>query len=67
MKKLTPYILLIPQMIIGAVFLAGLGTGIVQSLGVIPAFGMTKFTTQYYREVLQDPNLIAAVKYSLLT
>ena len=67
MKKLTPYILLIPQMIIGAVFLAGLGTGIVQSLGVIPAFGMTKFTTQYYREVLQDPNLIAAVKYSLFT
>ena len=37
-KKMTPYILLVPQLILGVVFIIGLGTGIIQSLGVIPAF-----------------------------
>jgi len=38
-KKMTPYLLLVPQLILGAVFIIGLLTGITQSLGVIPAFG----------------------------
>lgn len=54
-KKMTPYILLVPQLILGVVFIIGLGTGIIQSLGVIPAFGLTEPTLKYYKEVLTRP------------
>ena len=51
-KKITPYILLVPQLILGAIFIIGLGTGIIQSLGMIPAFGLTEPTLKYYKEIL---------------
>ena len=53
-KKITPYILLVPQLILGAIFIIGLGTGIIQSLGVIPAFGLTEPTLKYYKEILKE-------------
>ena len=55
-KKMTPYILLVPQLILGVVFIIGLGTGIIQSLGVIPAFGLTEPPLKYYMEVLTRPD-----------
>lgn len=64
-KKLTPYILLVPQLILGAVFIIGLGTGIIQSLGVIPAFGLTEPTFDYYKEVLTRSDTLQSLKYSL--
>ena len=64
-KKLTPYLLLVPQLIIGAIFIIGLGTGIIQSLGVIPAFGLTEPTLDYYKEVLTRPDTLQSLKYSL--
>ena len=64
-KKLTPYLLLVPQLLLGVVFLIGLGTGITQSLGVIPAFGLTEPTLKYYKEVLTRPDLLQSLKYSL--
>ncbi len=63
-KKMTPYILLVPQLILGVVFLIGLGTGIIQSLGVIPAFGLTEPTLKYYREVLTRPDTLQSLRYS---
>lgn len=64
-RKLTPYLLLVPQLIIGAVFIIGLGTGIIQSLGVIPAFGLTEPTLDYYKEVLTRPDTLQSLQYSL--
>ncbi len=64
-KKLTPYLLLVPQLIVGAIFIIGLGTGIIQSLGVIPAFGLTEPTLDYYKEVLTRPDTLQSLKYSL--
>ena len=64
-KKMTPYILLVPQLILGVVFIIGLGTGIIQSLGVIPAFGLTEPTLKYYKEVLTRPDLLQSLKYSM--
>ena len=64
-KKLTPYLLLVPQLLLGVVFLIGLGTGITQSLGVIPAFGLTEPTLAYYKEVLTRPDTVQSLKYSL--
>lgn len=64
-KKLVPYGLLIPQIILSMIFITGLVTGIVQSLGVIPAFGLTKPTLLYYREVLTDPGILKSIALSL--
>ena len=43
----------------------GLLTGIIQSLGVIPAFGLTEPTFDYYKEVLTRPDTLQSLKYSL--
>ena len=64
-KKMTPYLLLVPQLILGVVFIIGLLTGIIQSLGVIPAFGLTEPTFDYYIEVLTRPDTLQSLKYSL--
>lgn len=64
-KKMTPYLLLVPQAILGLIFIIGLGTGIIQSLGVIPAFGLTEPTLDYYKEVLTRPDTLGSLKYSL--
>lgn len=64
-KKLAPYLLLAPQIILSLLFLIGLATGITQSLGVIPAFGLREPTFQYYREVLTRPEMLKSVLYSL--
>lgn len=64
-KKLTPYVLLVPQIVLTVIFLIGLVTGITQSLGVIPAFGLTEPTLKYYKEVLTRPDMLESVLYSL--
>lgn len=65
MKKIVPYILLLPQILLTILFLTGLWTGITQSLGVIPAFGLEELTLQYYKEVLSRPDMLESVLYSL--
>lgn len=65
MKKMVPYLLLVPQILLAILFVTGLITGITQSLGVIPAFGLKEPTLAYYKEVLQRPDMLASVLYSL--
>lgn len=64
-KRMTPYLLLVPQLILGVVFLTGLLSGITQSLGVIPAFGLKTPTLEYYKEVLTRTDTLQSLKYSL--
>lgn len=64
-KKTIPYILLMPQIILSILFLTGLLTGITQSLGVIPAFGLNEWTFRYYKEVLTRPEMLESILYSL--
>ncbi len=64
-RKLTPYILLVPQILLTILFMIGLVTGITQSLGVIPAFGLTEPTIMYYKEVLTQPDLLKSALFSL--
>lgn len=64
-KKIVPYVLLIPQIVLSVLFLIGLMTGIIQSLGVIPAFGLEEPTFKYYKEVLTRPDMLQSVLYSL--
>lgn len=65
MKKLVPYVLLVPQILLALLFVIGLLTGIIQSLGVIPAFGLKEPTLMYYKEVLLRPDMLESVIYSL--
>lgn len=65
MKKLVPYVLLVPQILLAILFAIGLLTGIIQSLGVIPAFGLKEPTLMYYKEVLLRPDMLESVIYSL--
>lgn len=64
-KKLVPYVLLIPQILLTILFMIGLVTGITQSLGVIPAFGLNEVTLKYYIEVFTKPEMLESVVYSL--
>lgn len=64
-KKITPYVLLIPQIILTVLFLIGLMTGVTQSLGVIPSFGLTEPTLKYYKEILIRPDMLESILYSL--
>lgn len=64
-KKKNPYLLLIPQILVTVFFLIGVIIGITQSLGVIPTFGLTKPTLQYYKEVLTRPDMRSSVRYSV--
>ena len=63
-KKSGPYWLLIPQIIITIVFLLGLIEGLIQSFGVIPVFGLTKPTLQYYKEALRSPEMLRSIACS---
>ena len=64
MKKLTPYLLLVPQLILGIVFITGIVIGITQSLGVIPIFNLYTPTLKYYKEILEREASLEAFFYS---
>lgn len=60
-----PYILLIPQIILTLLFLIGLANGLIQSLGIVPAFGLTEPTLRYYQEILTRPDMAESILFSL--
>ena len=64
-KKYTPYLLLIPQILLLIIFVIGLINGITQSFGVIPAFNLTKPTLNYYKEVLSSSQMKSSILFSL--
>ena len=64
-KKYTPYLLLIPQIILLVIFMIGLINGITQSFGVIPTFGLREPTLKYYQEVLSSSQMKSSILFSL--
>ncbi len=64
-KKWTPYVLLVPQLGLSILFIYGLITGIIQSFGVIPAFGLRRPTIKYYVEILKRPDFVQSLQYSI--
>ena len=65
MKKLTPYFLLVPQIIVGIIFLLGIVIGVTWSFGVIPIFGMYVPTFKYYKEIFARADTISSILYSI--
>ena len=51
-SRLTPWLLLTPFLAVTMLVVISVWNVLVQSLGLIPAFGLTEPTAQYYRQVL---------------
>lgn len=64
-KRVTPYLLILPAVILIGVFLYGVISGLLQSFGVVPFLGKTEFTLDYYAEAFNRPDLFASTIYSL--
>lgn len=65
MKKIIPYLLILPLILLGLIFILGVLNGLVQSFGYIPAFGLETFTLDYYSQVFKSPSFIDSLKVSL--
>ena len=59
------FLLLLPFLTVTAIVLVSVGNVAVQSLGYIPAFGLTKPTLQYYIQVFSREDFLSAVWVSL--
>ena len=60
--------MLLPVMLfIIGIFIAGIVSGLLQSLGYFPAIGLTTFSLQYYRDILSSPSFLRALRFSFYT
>ncbi len=64
-KKRTVIFLLLPLSAVTALLLAACGSVLAQSLGYVPAFGLTRLTLDYYRAALAKPEFLSALAVSL--
>lgn len=64
-KKCIPYLLLAPLIVLMSLFCLALINSIVQSLGFIPALGLTKPTLSYYQEIFMRKDLLQSIWVSL--
>lgn len=64
-KRLHLFLLLLPFLGITAVILVSVWNVTVQSLGYIPAFGLTEPTLKYYGAVFTNPDFLSSVLVSL--
>ena len=64
-NKLTPWLLLLPFLAVTALVVISVWNVLVQSLGLIPAFGLTEPTTEYYRQVLTSDTFLSSLVVSL--
>ncbi|WP_250229769.1 ABC transporter permease [Anaeropeptidivorans aminofermentans] len=67
MKKIIPYILTLPLIMILAILITGLINGIIQSLGYIPALGLEEISLDYYKEIIGNPHFRDSLLLSLYT
>ncbi len=66
--RFKPYLLLLPVLsILAAVFVNGLITGFLQSIGYFPALGLREITPKYYVEIFRNPAFLSALVFSLYT
>ena len=64
-KKLHILLLLLPFLGISALVCISVWNVAIQSLGYIPAFGLTNLTLRYYAEVFRNPDFVSSVWVSL--
>ena len=60
-----PWLLLLPFLVVTALVVLSVWNVLVQSLGLIPAFGLTEPTIEYYRQVLTSDTFLGSLGVSL--
>lgn len=60
-----PILLLLPFFIITAMIIIAVAVVLMQSLGWIPAFGLTELSLEYYSEILTDSDFLSSLSVSL--
>ncbi len=65
MKRKTHILLLLPFLLVMLLLLVSVWNVLTQSLGLIPAFGLTEPTLDYYSRVLGDEEFLASLGVSL--
>ena len=64
-KKITPYLLSAPVIVLCAILIISIINGVIQSFGIIPAFDMTKPTLALYQQILYSESLMESIGLSL--
>lgn len=64
-KCVTPYLLVLPAVVLIGVFLYGVISGLLQSFGIVPFLGKMEFTLDYYVQAFNRSDLFASTVYSL--
>ena len=64
-KKMTPFWLLLPFLLLTGIVFVSVWNVLVQSVGYIPAFGLTVPTWKYYAQVFTHPDFLQSVWVSL--
>ena len=64
-SKLMPWLLLLPFLAVTALVVISVWNILLQSLGLIPAFGLTEPTIEYYRQVLTSETFLSSLAVSL--
>ena len=64
-KKITPFWLLLPFLLLTGIVFVSVWNVLVQSVGYIPAFGLTVPTWKYYAQVFTHPDFLQSVWVSL--
>lgn len=64
MKK-SPYLLMLPQLAVSLLFLAGIANGLIQSFGMLPSLGLTEISLQYYKELFARGDFISSLLFSV--
>ena len=65
MKRKTHILLLVPFLLVMLLLLVSVWNVLTQSMGIIPAFGLTEPTFDYYSRVLGDGDFLASLRVSL--
>ena len=64
-RAVTPYVLVLPAMVLIAVFLYGVVSGVLQGFGIMPFLGMDELALDYWAEALSRPDLLSSIGFSL--
>ena len=64
-KKLIPYILILPFLLIMAlIFVGGIAQAAIQSLGYLPVFGMYDISFEHYLRLFRNPHFMLSLRYT---
>lgn len=64
-RKVAPYLMMLPALLLLLVFIYGVGSGIIQGFGIMTYLDRTEFTLEYYEQALTRPDLMDSVMFSL--